>query len=30
MGEGNLRMRYHYLGGNGTLPLARALKVNIV
>ena len=27
MGEGNLRMRHHYLGGSGTKPLAEALKV---
>ena len=27
LGEGNLRMRYRYLGGHGTRPLAAALKV---
>ena len=27
LGEGNLRMRHHYLGGTGTKPLASALKV---
>ena len=27
LSEGNLRMRHHYLGGNGTKPLAKALKV---
>ena len=28
LGEGNLRMRHHYLGGTGTKPLAHALKVS--
>lgn len=27
MGESNLRMRHHYLGGPGTRPLAQALRV---
>ena len=27
LGEGNLRMRSHYLGGRATKPLACALKV---
>ena len=27
MGEGNFRMRHHYLGPEGTKPLAHALKV---
>ncbi len=30
LGEGNLRMRHHYLGGQGTKPLAEALKVGII
>ena len=28
MGESNLRMRHHYLGGHGTKPLAEALTVS--
>ena len=27
LGDKNLRMRHHYLGGNGTKPIARALEV---
>jgi len=28
MGDSSLRMRYRYLGGQGTKPLATALKVS--
>ena len=28
IGKGNFRMRYHYLGSNGTAALAQALKVD--
>lgn len=29
LGDKNLRMRHHYLGGNGTKPIARALEVMV-
>ncbi|VDI35858.1 Hypothetical predicted protein [Mytilus galloprovincialis] len=30
LGDKNLRMRHHYLGGNGTKPIARALEINTI
>ena len=30
LGDKNLRMRHHYLGGSGTKPVALALRVSMV